>query len=83
MKTQFGAHTAVQGKKRKGNYLAWWHHHPMTILSPCGTAATQSHPNIAFIKFTLAKPGRTNRKVCFGIGDFNGGSASFRENRDK
>jgi len=33
------------------------------------TATAQAAPNIAFIKFTLAKLGRTNRKVCFG-GEF-------------
>jgi len=43
------------------------------------TATAQSHPNIAFIKFTLAKLGRTNRKVCFGGGNITGGSAFFRE----
>ena len=30
------------------------------------TITAQAHPNIAFIKFTLAKLGRTNRKVSFG-----------------
>jgi hypothetical protein len=33
------------------------------------TATAQANPNIAFIKFTLAKLGRTNCEVCFG-GEF-------------
>jgi len=31
------------------------------------TATAQAHPNIAFIKCTLAKLGRSNRKVCFDV----------------
>jgi len=30
------------------------------------TATAEANPNIAFIKYRLAKLGRTNRKVCFG-----------------
>jgi hypothetical protein len=30
------------------------------------TATAQAAPNLAFIKCTLAKPGQTNGKVCFG-----------------
>jgi hypothetical protein len=33
------------------------------------TATAQSHPNIAFIKYLLAKLGRTNRKVCYKVGN--------------
>jgi hypothetical protein len=33
----------------------------MKILS----ATAQASPDIAFIKFTLAKPDRTNRQGCF------------------
>jgi hypothetical protein len=39
--------------------LPQWYHHPMT------TATAQAFANIAFIKFTLAKLGRTNRTICF------------------
>jgi hypothetical protein len=39
--------------------MRWYHRH-MT------TATAQGFANIAFIKFTLAKLGRTNGTVCFG-----------------
>jgi len=37
----------------------------MSISSPCGTATAQANPNIAFIKYRLAKLDRTNRKSHF------------------
>ena len=36
-----------------------WYHHTMTA------ATAEALPNIAFIKCTLAKYGRTNRMACF------------------
>jgi hypothetical protein len=47
------------------------------------TATAQAFANIAFIKFTLAKLGRTNRKVRFRAGYITGGSAFCGENQNK
>jgi len=40
-------------------------------------------PNIAFIKFTLAKLGRINRQVRFRAGHITGGSAFCGKNQNK
>jgi hypothetical protein len=47
------------------------------------TITAQAHPNIAFIKCTLAKLVRTNRKVRFRAGYITGGSAFCGENHDR
>jgi hypothetical protein len=47
------------------------------------TASAQASANIAFIKFTLAKLGRTNRKVCFGTGNIASESAFCRGTKTK
>jgi hypothetical protein len=43
------------------------------------TSTAQASPNIAFIKYSGEKLGRTNRKVSFGGGNITGESAFFRE----
>jgi hypothetical protein len=40
--------------------------HSSGIIAPMTTATAQACANIAFIKYRLAKLGRTNRKAGFG-----------------
>jgi hypothetical protein len=47
------------------------------------TASAVAFPNIAFTIFTLAKLGRTNRKVRYRAGCITGGSAFCGENQNK
>jgi hypothetical protein len=47
------------------------------------TATAQAWPNIAFIKFTLAKLCRTDSAVCFGAKNITSKNAVYRENLDK
>jgi len=47
------------------------------------TTTAEAMPNIAFIKYRLAKHGRTIRKVRFRAGYITGGSAFCGENQNK